>query len=233
MKKNHKDISDKVMTEIHNKRISMRPKIYFVFGSVIVGVGLAALLVFSVFLFNLVFFRLRVHGPFGYLWFGKFGWRPFISTFPFMPLLLGIITLVIGIELLKRYDLSYKKSFVGLVIIISTFVLTLGYVLTVINLDKSIGQFPPLAPFYQDRFLTEYFVVGEVIGVGEDEIELETPHGDRIKVIIRKNTLLPFGREFKLGEKVRVVGKRENGSFVAKGISKGGLHFERKLPPRW
>ena len=49
-----KNITDNIMEQIHNDKIKMRPRVYFVIGSVLTFVGLISSLVVSVFFLGLM-----------------------------------------------------------------------------------------------------------------------------------------------------------------------------------
>lgn len=114
------------MDEIHNRKITMRPRIYFIIGSVIGFVGLVALLVSAVFLFSLTRFAFRSHGPMG-----DIRMEELLTSFPWWAPVLGGICLVGGIFVLRRYDISYKRNFgflaVGVILALLMTVLVIDY----------------------------------------------------------------------------------------------------------
>ena len=110
------DISKKVMKQIREEHLEMKPKLYFLVGSILLGVGLAGTAVFGIIFSNLAFHRFRMYG---------FMARPF----PFVHLGLAFAFVVLGIYLLKKYEFSHKRSLIGLVITVVTTVLVLGFLL--------------------------------------------------------------------------------------------------------
>lgn len=148
------DLSKKVMKQIKKKQIKMRPKLYFVIGSVLLGIGMAGIFLLTAFFSNLILFRLRVHQPFSFFALGRPGLRPFLLTFPWQALLLTIGGVISGSILLKKYDVSYKKSFKGLIITLITVVLVLCYLLSKTRVNQSMQRVKRLKPFYQNN-LTE------------------------------------------------------------------------------
>ena len=76
------DLSQKIMKQIKKKHVKIRPRVYFISGSILLGIGLTGVITVSIFFINLVIFKLRLHGPFDYLLFGRFGLRPFFMVFP-------------------------------------------------------------------------------------------------------------------------------------------------------
>jgi hypothetical protein len=241
--KKETDLSQKVMAQIKKEKVRMRPHIYFLVGSILLGIGLAGAIIGAILFLNLTFFRMRIHGPFGFLMFGQFGLRPFLATFPWLPLLLGLAAIFGGMALLKHYDISYKKSFLVLAIVLTAFVLTVGFVLDRIGFNEKLERVRPLPPFYPSHFTNQDWVMGEITEVKEGEITITTPRGEKVRISIQKETLLPFGGDFQLGERIRVVGEWQNDVFVAKGIGKGGMQWrlppgpegreERPLPPKF
>lgn len=104
--KNQLNLEKTVMTKITTGAINMKPRWFFILGSVSVMLGLISASIGAIFLMNLIFFSLRQHGPMG-------EWRLqlMIENFPWWILLSAICGVVFGIYLLKKYDFSYKKNF--------------------------------------------------------------------------------------------------------------------------
>ena len=116
-KKKNKITPENMMKRIKLEGVRMKPKWYFVAGSGLLFVSLVILSVGVMFLLNLVFFALRAQGP-------MIGWKfsMMMSRFPWWGLILSLLGMIAGVDLLKKYDFSYKKNFNLLVVI---FVLTL------------------------------------------------------------------------------------------------------------
>lgn len=221
------DLTKKVMEQIHEGRAKMHPRIHFIIGSTLLGTGLVGAIVLATLFINFAFFRLQTHAPFGYLWFGRFGLRPFFAIFPWLPLFVATAGFVGAIILLRHFDISYKWGLAGLVVGLLALVLTTGLLLSPLGFNEQARRFGPLRPFYPDRFAGEDWVVGEVLKVEDEKMTITTPEGDKVAVLWSEETLLPFGADFKVGEKVRVVGQRQDeNTFVAKGIGRDGMHWQ-------
>ena len=119
-----------IMAKVASGEITMKPRWYFVIGSLLMGSGLVGLSIGLVYAFNLTFFLFRSHGPMG-------EWRlqQLLASFPWwVPVLAGGSSLV-GIWLLKKYDFSYRKNFWGVVLgLLLVFAVT-AYVLDVSGLS--------------------------------------------------------------------------------------------------
>lgn len=106
MRKKQVDIKNAVMDRIHNEHIRMKPRMYFVMGSVLSLLGLAMLTVTAVFLVSVTRFLLRSHGPMG-----QYRFQELISSFPLWIPGITLVFLTLGIWSLRQYDFSYKKNF--------------------------------------------------------------------------------------------------------------------------
>ncbi len=99
------------MNKIHNEKIKMRPKSYFIAGSVLTFIGLVSSVVFSVFLIGLMRFSVRSRGPMA-----DYRLDKILGNFPWWTLVLAVAGLAVGIWLLRRYDFSFKVNFKFIVI---------------------------------------------------------------------------------------------------------------------
>jgi len=127
------------MDRIEKGKITMRPRIYFVLGSVLVFVGLVATVIVSVFLISLMRFVLRAHGPMG-----QYRYEALLASFPWWALILTCLGLVAGIKLLRHYDFSYKKNFLVIVIGFIAVVFAAGWFIDATGLDAIWLQKGPM-----------------------------------------------------------------------------------------
>ena len=219
--KKEKDLSKSVMKEIQNKRIKMKPKVYFILGSFLLAAGLVGTMLLSAYFTHLILFRFRAEGPMEFLRFGQPGIRPFLFSFPWLPLLLTIGGLIGGIALLKRYDFSYKKSLLGLVTGMIVLVLGSGFIIDRLRPERPLSRFKPFRPLYETRFKGEDFVGGEVLEFDKDKVLVTTPEGGQVTVAWDETTILPHGSEVGVGDRVRVVGHWQDNVFEAEGMISG------------
>jgi hypothetical protein len=111
MSKTQINIKENIMEKIEENRISMRPKSFFVLGSVLTIIGLISSIVVSIFLISLVSFMLKGHGPMG-----EYRLSLMLDSFPWWVALLAVVGLVSGIWLLFKYDFSYKTNYLYIII---------------------------------------------------------------------------------------------------------------------
>lgn len=106
----------------------MRPRAYFLMGSIILFLSVVLSVIVVVFLTSLTAFSLRAHGPMG-----QFRLDQMINIFPWWAPLLAVCGLILGIFLLKKYEFSYK---IGLIQIVSAFILAVLLAVFVIYFFK-------------------------------------------------------------------------------------------------
>lgn len=142
-----KNIDEKVMAKIRDGQLKMRPKIYFVAGSGLAFVSLVSSLIFSVFLFGLIRFSLRSHGPMG-----SYRLDQMLASFPWWSLVLAIGSLALGIFLIRRYSFSYKLDFKIIVIGFVLAVIAAGWLVDVMGLNDTWSRRGPMRGFMRQYY---------------------------------------------------------------------------------
>ncbi len=132
MSKKQINIKNNVMAQIREGKITMHSKAYFVVGSMFLFVGFIALFILSVFLINIIFFVLKSHGPMG-----QYRLELLISNFPWWAPLFAILGIVIGIGILRKYDISYKKNFFLLILLFIGAIFLSGWLMDVTRVDDN------------------------------------------------------------------------------------------------
>ena len=99
------NIENKIMEQGLSGKVKMKPRWYFILGSVLSFAGLTGMIVGAVFLTNLTLFLIRKQGP------GTGRINMMLESFPLWVPLLAVAFVILGILVLKRYDFSYKKNF--------------------------------------------------------------------------------------------------------------------------
>ncbi len=217
------NIADSVMKEIDAGHVKMRPKIYFVLGMLALGIGLTSTMLLGVWFVGLTSYHFRHHDPLSFVAFGQHGWIAFLRTFPFIPLLLALAAIGIGIWLIRKYEVSYKHSFLGIAVAAVVAVVVTGYVIDELGVNERLATMPPMRMWYADKSVGEEWLICEVKQVFPEDKQLicETPNNDVVKVQWDDTTFLPFGADFKEEDVIRSVGVWEDDVFKASGIKKG------------
>lgn len=138
------DFEKIVMGKVTTNKIVMKPKWYFFIGSFLMGTSFVGLSMGAIFLTNLTLFLLRKHGPMG-------EWRlqMMLDSFPWWILIFAILGMILGIWILKKYDISYKKNFTLLVIGFIFSIITSAFILDLSGINDVWSHQGPMRNFYQ------------------------------------------------------------------------------------
>lgn len=139
MSEEQNNLTRAVMDQIRHDRIKMRPKAYFVLGSLLTFIGLVASVFASVFLVGLVHFSLRSHGPMG-----EYRLEQILASFPWWTVAIALLGLVVGILLLRRYDFSYKQNFKAIVIGFVLAVILAGWIIDMTGFNDALSRRGPM-----------------------------------------------------------------------------------------
>ena len=127
------------MDQIHEEKIMMRPKAYFILGSILTFVGLVSSVVISVFLVGLMRFSLRSHGPMA-----SYRLDQILSSFPWWAPVLAIVGLITGIWLLRKYDFSFKLNFKMVIVGFILAIVVGGWIIDSIGLNDILIRRGPM-----------------------------------------------------------------------------------------
>jgi uncharacterized membrane protein HdeD (DUF308 family) len=120
------------LEKIKKGEIKMKPKWYFILGSILMLLGLVALTITVIFIFNFAFFLFyRHYGPMY-----QYRLNLILANFPWWIVLIGILGLLLGIKFLKEYDFSYKKNFVWIIVSYIFIIFVSAYLINYFNLNK-------------------------------------------------------------------------------------------------
>lgn len=133
-----------IMAKVSSNEISMKPKWYFVLGSILTIISFSGLSIGAIFLTNLTIFSLRKHGPMGQ-------WRlqQLIESFPLWMPILAALGMVLGMWVLRKYDFSYKKNFRLIVLAFVVSVFLTAIIIDTLGLNDAWSRRGPMRRLYQ------------------------------------------------------------------------------------
>jgi hypothetical protein len=143
MSKKTLELEKNIMAKVQSGAIVMKPRWYFVLGTVLMSAGLVGLSIGAIFLTNLSFFMVRQHGPMGEYRL-QLMWESFSWWIP----ALAIAGIGAGVWLLKKYDFSYKKNFGLLLFGFVLSILAAAFIIDCSGLNDTWSQ-GPMRGFYQ------------------------------------------------------------------------------------
>lgn len=137
------NIEKNIMDQVRSKKIVMKPRWYFVLGSMLSIFGLVSFGVLATFLASLSMFLLRQHGP-------KGQWRleQIIDSFPIWIPFFAVFGIIAGVNLLKQYDFSYKKNFKQIILIFIASILLTAAILDYSGLSDFWFKRGPMRGIY-------------------------------------------------------------------------------------
>jgi len=214
---NHRPLTEKISEAIKTQKIKMKPKAYFIIGSTLMAIGIAAAIAVTIFFVSLASFRLRVHGPFSYLRSGFSGVPAFIENFPWVAILLSLVGIIGGLIILRHYEISYKKAFLGVAIGFVAVLLVVAIFVDEIGIHNSIWNRSLIKPLYQHPFIGDSWVAGQVILKEDSQLIIQTPRGERLVVSLEEISSKEVKNIIK-GEWLRLLGDWDDEIFIAESI---------------
>ena len=227
-------LKDTLLQKINSQEISMRPKFYFTIKILATLFVAFAILVTTIFVFNFIFFILRINGHETLLGFGTRGYQSYFRLFPWKFLLLDMILIGVLKFLIRHFKFGYKIPTLYLLggIFFMSFIVGLA-------LDRGTGL--------NDHFLrqSDDHSLGGPLGGVYNHARRPPPRGEGVCVCsivsIDKNTLvvrdinnasttliivLPMDDEYatttglEIGDTILVAGDEINGRIDAFGVRK-------------
>lgn len=220
-------ISDKVFNRIKKEQIKMRPKIYFILRAVLVILFTLLVVFFVLFLVSFILFNLRASGA----WFlPRFGFPAlgiFLKSLPWLLILIALILIAVLEILIKRFSFAYRRPILYSILVIIIFTLIGSFVINRTHLHSDFfwkaqeRKLPMMGGFYRDFGMPR---LGEVhYGIISDMIDngfyLEMPKGEIL-------TILATSTDAKKGDRVIILGKRDDGTVRALNIRRVDEQFE-------
>ncbi len=141
------DIEKEVMSKIKKGEVKMKPKIYFILGSVFMAIGVIFAIIVAIVFLSINIFSLRLHGP-SY----EIKMMHMFQIFPWWALIISLVGIISGYFLLKKYDFSYKKNHTLIIVFLGICILLSAYLIDYFSLNNLLLKQPPFRGFYQKQF---------------------------------------------------------------------------------
>lgn len=140
------DIEKNVMTKIKKGQVKMKPKSYFILGSILMAIGVISAITVAILFLSVDIFSLRLHGPFYQKHINHM-----LAIFPWWSLIISLMGIISGYYLLKKYDFSYKKNAKAILIFVIICVILAAYLIDYFSLNNILLKQPPFKGFYQGQ----------------------------------------------------------------------------------
>jgi len=204
-------VKKSVMTKITKNQVRIKPKVRVWLEQIGLDGGFGLILVGLAIISGFLLFWINSNiDLFGYPY-SNFGTGIFFQLFPYSIFAGFILLFVILSMLLRRYDFSYRHSFIGtllLMLLSAAFVGLLSFGNP--QLNRLYRLHNQLAMYGQRG---NHLVAGVVRQIYEDRLIIIS-RDESVNVRTNNQTTFPFGRPSK-GDFVRVVGSKEGPDFTA------------------
>ncbi|MEA1964057.1 MAG: hypothetical protein U9O41_02905, partial [Candidatus Aerophobetes bacterium] len=219
------NVEDKVMGKIRDEHITPRSRYVFVARKLGLGGGFALSLVLATLFINVTLFYLRSSGNLEFLSMGKVGLLAFLESFPYEWMIAAIAFFILASLLVTRYDISYRRSFKLLISFLLVLVIGGSAILAVSGVNKKLeekaaeSKMPVLQFVYREkRGMWRHGLLGEILQIKNDTFVIQTPQKQEVIINFSDKRQLSSLPDLKVGDVVRVAGKRQENSFRAVAI---------------
>lgn len=216
---NNKHVSqfkDKILEKIKSEEVKMKPKMYFVFTSMLYIVGLTLGTIFTVYLLSFLLYFFTSQSLEHTRNFGLYGIKIFLISLPWIIILLSIILFIILEILVRHFKFGYKKPIIYSLSAIIIFMSLTSLVIAKTSLYNHMPMIGNLSEHYKHL---EYMHRGVAIDVKPKRFILQDLNNQNKHVVIITNkTRLKPGLQVNNGDRVMVIGKEQDDEIIAEGI---------------
>lgn len=227
---------EQVLEKIEQGSVSMRPQLYFILKTAAALIAAAAVLLFSSLIFSFLLFSVFEGGEHFLLGFGSRGVITFLVLFPWIPLLLDIVAILVLRSLLGGFRTIYRLSFLTVLGILMVGSVIGALLISLTPLHQTLyerattGNLPVLGSFYEGiRSPSEEY--GEFRGTIEaiEDRTVTITHDDRdndeddgVWVIVVPDSI--DMSTFKKGDEIYVGGEDDDGDDIIEAYGARELH---------
>jgi len=219
-------IKDSVLTKIKSGQIKMIPKWQFVLKAFMVILGIIILGLALLYLASFIIFTLRQSGAWFAPTFGINGIGAFITSLPWLLIIISILFLAFLEILVRKYSFAYRKpilyslvALIGFVSVISLIIGQVGFHRSAFKFTKE-GFIPFARPFYEKfgQMQADGIYFGEISQLKDSGFLMVNRQEKEYEVLFTPETRFPFGEDFAEGDNVVVLGDLNNSLITADGI---------------
>ena len=222
MIQNPQSIKDNVLGAIESGAVKMRPKWKFALSTVAMIIGIALVLLTLLYLASFGVFILRQNGAWFAPGFGFEGWRIFLTSLPWVLVILSLIFIVLLELLVRHYSLVYGRPLVYSALCIIGLVIVGGVAVGLSPLhDRFLpeeNRFPFAGALYHEfRQPPRNLSIGTVTATTTFGCELNDRRLGLTHIVISAQTE-NYGPNLEPGQAIMVLGPRQEATVTAISI---------------
>jgi len=221
-----KSLQNLILEKIKTGQTKMRPKWHFVLKTSLWAAGVIIGALALLYVVSFILFILRQTGVWFLPTFGLRGIMVFLTSAPWLLILLGIVFIILLEILVRHYSFGWKKPLLYSLLGIIGFVVLASFLVSKTSFHENLfmrarqGGLPYAGQFYRDFGMPrgEHAQIGVITEITDEGFKMETQRGEALTIIVGSQTSFPLGLDFQKGDRVVVMGEREDHTIKALGI---------------
>lgn len=220
------NMKEKVLREIREKHIAIKPRWQFVLKTILIIFVLSIVALYILFHTSFLFYSLHCNGSLFLPQFGMSGIKRLLWSFPWLWAIAGIfLTVIFGIIIEKKTK-AYRFPLLYTVISIIIVVALIGVLCVILPIHPALrkinegAKIPIIGPLYNGLPENELFktYMGEVSALQKDSFTLINRNGRSETIYLEPQTNLPNGFQLENGIEVMIIGEEKADCVEAEAI---------------
>lgn len=215
----HSNTEDKILGDIKDGKIKMKPRLYFIAKGILLGFAFGILLLLTIYLASFIIFSIRISGIWFLPFFGNGHFSMILATLPWVLITLAILAIVTLEISAKKFRFVYQKPIAYSLLAITSGILLLGLLVGLSPFHARVfhgarqRSIPLLDPVYHRYGSLEFQNVynGIVSQIISPDFTIITPRGNTLTVTPPDNNT----QIIEPGNFVIIIGKKENNHISA------------------
>ncbi len=229
--KNHLLLKDRVMASVKSGQLKMRPKWHFILRASLLAVGVALAALAGLYLASLLVFIAHETGISAVPVFGWPGIMLFLTSLPWVLILLVLFLIIILELLVRHYSFAYRLPLIysglGILLLVGAGGLLVAFTpfhRMMANCPPFGGPPPCVMGIYGDLDPGRHNNIqrGTIARISGYNYIIINRNQEELLIVVSSETKLPLGADFEVGDKIVVMGEREGSRVEALGISPFG-----------
>jgi len=220
-------LKDQIMASVKGGRLKMRPKWYFVLRASLWAVGIVLAALAGLYLASLLMFVAHETGISMAPTFGWPGIVLFLKSLPWVLILLVLIFIVILELLVRHYSFAYRVPLVYSGLAVLFLVGAGGLLVAMTPFHKMMAECPPAGGpppcaigIYRDLDPERHGDIheGKITQIVGQNYIIANRKEEELLIVVTPETKLPLGADFKVGDRIVVMGELADSQIEAWGI---------------
>ncbi|HEX5429524.1 MAG TPA: hypothetical protein VFX17_00405 [Patescibacteria group bacterium] len=222
-------IKDKILKSIEAGKVQMRPRWHFVLRTILLVIGIVLAVLALLYLISFVIFALHQTGAWFVPRFGLGGLMEFLTSFPWLILLLALVFTVILEILVRKYSFGYQKPLLYTTLAIVVLVAAGGFAVSQTPFHRGLfdsarlHELPVAGGFYRlyGTPSSDNVAIGSIVRINNPGYTIQDRRDIMFEILVDDNTNFPDGNDFGIGDSIVVFGHRgDSNQIQALGIGK-------------